>query len=63
MDFRQTIEEHLGIKAKNEFLPMQPGDVKERYADIGELRDKSSTTIDQGVKQVVEWYVASYHKN
>ena len=43
MDFTQTIEEHLGIKAKNEFLPMQPGDVKERYADIGELTEYGIT--------------------
>ncbi|NLJ18273.1 NAD-dependent epimerase [Globicatella sulfidifaciens] len=65
MDFIQTIEKHLGIEAKKEFLPMQPGDVKATYADIDDLQQatgfKPSTTIDQGIKQFVEWYMAYYH--
>ncbi|MBP1969181.1 nucleoside-diphosphate-sugar epimerase [Virgibacillus natechei] len=36
MDFIQN-EKHLGIEAKKEFLPMQPGDVQATYADIDEL--------------------------
>jgi len=44
---------------------MQPGDVKATYADIDDLQQatgfKPSTTIDQGIKQFVEWYMAYYH--
>lgn len=65
MDFIQTIEKHLGIEAKKEFLPMQPGDVKATYADIDDLTEatgfKPSTTIDQGIKKFVDWYMGYYH--
>jgi len=67
MDFIQTIEKHLGIEAKKEFLPMQPGDVKATYADIDDLQQatgfKPSTTIDEGIKQFVDWYMGYYHNN
>lgn len=67
MDFIQTIEKHLGIEAKKEFLPMQPGDVKATYADIDDLTEatgfKPSTTIDQGIKKFVDWYMGYYHNN
>ncbi len=53
MDFTQTIEEHLGIKAKNEFLPMQPGDVKEGYADIGELRVNHQQRSIKGLSRLL----------
>ena len=65
MDFIQTIEKHLGIEAKKEFLPMQPGDVKATYADIDDLTEatgfKPSTTIDEGIKKFVDWYMGYYH--
>ncbi|MFA9457603.1 NAD-dependent epimerase [Halalkalibacter sp. AB-rgal2] len=65
MDFIETLEKHLGIEAKKEFLPMQPGDVKATYADIDELQNdtgfKPSTTIDEGLKKFVEWYKDYYN--
>lgn len=67
MDFIQTLEKHLGIVAKKEFLPMQPGDVKATYADIDELQKdtgfKPTTTIDEGLKKFVEWYKDYYKTN
>ena len=46
-------------------LPMQPGDVKETYADIeGARRDLGfdpRTTIDEGIPRFVDWFRA-YHK-
>ncbi|SDB81036.1 UDP-glucuronate 4-epimerase [Pelagirhabdus alkalitolerans] len=64
MDFITTLEKHLGIEADKEFLPMQPGDVKATYADIDDLQEatgfKPTTTIDQGLKQFVEWYKTYY---
>jgi UDP-glucuronate 4-epimerase len=64
LDFIRTIEECLGIGAKMEFLPMQPGDVRETYADVQELeRDfgfRPKTPIQEGVARFVAWY-RSYH--
>ena len=64
MDFIGLIEKALGMKAEVKFLPMQPGDVKETYADISAIqRDtgyKPTTPIDVGVPKFVEWY-REYH--
>lgn len=64
MDFIQTLEKHLGIEAKKEFLPMQPGDVQATYADIDDLTKatgfKPTTSIDEGLKKFVDWYVDYY---
>ncbi|MDV2684406.1 NAD-dependent epimerase [Alkalihalophilus lindianensis] len=65
MDFIQTLEKHLGIEAKKEFLPMQPGDVQATYADIDDLQRVTgfnpSTTIDEGLKKFVDWYKEYYN--
>jgi UDP-glucuronate 4-epimerase len=43
-----------------EFLPMQPGDVKETYADITDLHKDvgfyPSTSIEEGLAHFVKWY-------
>ncbi len=66
MRFISLIEEVLGQKAEIEFLPMQPGDVKETYADIDATKRDfgfvPSTTIDQGIPKFIEWY-KTYHAN
>ena len=58
------IEEACGRKAEKKLMPMQPGDVRDTYADISAIeRDlgfKPATTIDEGVPRFVEWYRA-YH--
>ncbi len=60
VDFIETLENHLGIKADKEFLPIQPGDVPETYADIEDLMKdtgfKPNTSLDVGLKHFVEWY-------
>ncbi len=64
LDFIATIEECLGIEAKKNFLPMQPGDVKETCADIEDLaRDfgfSPSTSLKEGVSRFVEWFKSYY---
>ena len=64
MEFIETIEKHLGKKAKKEFLPLQAGDVPKTYADVDDLiRDvgfKPDTCIDKGIKEFVEWYKEYY---
>src|SRR4030095_10271935 len=60
MDFIEAIENELGIKAKKEFLPLQPGDVPTTFADVSDLtRDtgyKPNTSVEEGVKKFIEWY-------
>jgi len=60
MCFIEILEHELGKKAEKEFLPMQPGDVKETFADISGLQRevgfRPSTSLEQGVKKFVEWY-------
>jgi UDP-glucuronate 4-epimerase len=64
MDFINSMESALGIEAKKEFLPMQPGDVPDTYADIEDLMIdfdyKPNTTVEAGVKQFVNWYKKFY---
>lgn len=64
MDFIQTLEKLIGKKARIEYLPMQPGDMKETYADISDLQADigfhPATTIENGLTQFVDWY-KKYH--
>jgi UDP-glucuronate 4-epimerase len=64
MRFIGLIEEALGQKAEIDFQPMQPGDVKETYADITAIqRDfgfQPATGIDQGIPRFVAWYRDHY---
>jgi UDP-glucuronate 4-epimerase len=63
-EFIQILEKLIGKKAKTEFLPMQPGDVKETFADISDLQQEigfsPATPLAAGLKHFVEWY-KSYH--
>jgi len=64
MDYFAALEKALGVTAKKEFLPMQPGDVYQTYADVDDLmRDfdfKPSTPIDVGLQKFVDWYRTYY---
>ncbi len=66
MDYIETLEKCLGRTAKKEYLPMQPGDVYQTYADVTDLmRDydfRPDTTIEEGLTKFVEWYLAYYKK-
>jgi UDP-glucuronate 4-epimerase len=59
------LERATGRKAVIEFKEMQPGDVKDTFADISAIqRDhgfEPSTTIDVGIPRFVEWFKA-YHQ-
>jgi len=56
------IEETLGKKAKIDFQPMQPGDLKESFADIGSIKTdlgyEPKTPIDIGIPKFVDWFKA-----
>lgn len=60
----ELLERETGRKALLDPKPMQPGDVKETFADISAIeRDhgfKPMTSIDEGVPRFVAWY-RDYH--
>jgi len=64
MDYIACLEKALGKKATKNFLPMQPGDVPETYADIDDLaRDigyQPATRIEDGIAKFIEWYREHY---
>jgi UDP-glucuronate 4-epimerase len=55
-----VIEQACGKPAIREMHPMQPGDVKDTFADVSaisnELGYAPTTTIDVGIPRFVEWY-------
>ena len=62
VDFIETLERVLGVKAKIQHLPMQPGDVPMTYADTSKLRgwvDFAPTTpLETGLIRFKDWYNA-----
>lgn len=64
MYFIETLEKALGREAKKEFLPMQPGDVYQTYADVTDLMEdfdfKPGTSIVEGLNKFAEWYFEYY---
>ncbi|UBM58071.1 GDP-mannose 4,6-dehydratase [Marinilongibacter aquaticus] len=60
MDFIQEIEDSFGTEANKDFLPMQPGDVYQTYADTrkleSELGYKPSVSLHEGVGNFAKWY-------
>ncbi|EGT0664118.1 NAD-dependent epimerase [Citrobacter werkmanii] len=65
MDYIQALEDALGIEAKKNMLPLQPGDVLETSADTkalyGVIGFKPETTVKDGVKNFVDWYRDFYN--
>ncbi len=64
MDYIAVLEKCLGRQAKKEYLPMQPGDVYETYADVQDLMDdygfKPVTPIEEGLARFAEWFLEYY---
>ncbi|WP_418163058.1 NAD-dependent epimerase [Pantoea vagans] len=60
MNYIEAIEKALGITAKKNLMPMQPGDVLETSADTEALYKaigfKPQTGVEEGVKNFVDWY-------
>lgn len=55
-----TLEQELGVEAKKNFMPIQPGDVPATWADVDalihEVDFKPSTSIETGIANFVAWY-------
>ena len=60
----EILEIECGRKAVVDYQPMQPGDVRQSFADIEAIqRDlgfEPTTSIDVGVPNFVRWY-KEYH--
>ena len=60
MDYIGALEKSLNKKAKINYLPLQPGDVPDTYADVSNLVKnfdyKPKTSVAQGVSNFVNWY-------
>ncbi|WP_431222287.1 NAD-dependent epimerase [Serratia sp. L9] len=65
MEYIHALEQALGITARKNMLPMQPGDVMDTSADTEELYQtiafKPETSVGEGVKRFVQWYKAFYN--
>jgi UDP-glucuronate 4-epimerase len=64
MRYIEVLEETLGVEAKKNLLPLQPGDVPDTFADVTDLmRDtgyRPDTPIEEGIRNFVAWYKDYY---
>ena len=60
MDFISEIEAAIGKEAVKEYLPMQPGDVYQTYADCTKLETRlgyhPTTTLHDGIAAFAQWF-------
>tara|TARA_B100000575_G_scaffold27000_1_gene18243 strand:- start:52003 stop:52959 length:957 start_codon:yes stop_codon:yes gene_type:complete len=65
MDMINIIENELNEKAIIDFKEMQPGDVKQSYADIDKSKEKLNyipkISINEGIPEFISWYI-NYHE-
>ncbi len=64
MEFIHAIEDTLGMKARMNMIPIQPGEVEKTWADVQELTGNfdysPSTPVQTGVKKFIDWYRVYY---
>lgn len=65
MDYINCIERAVGREADKEFLPMQPGDVYQTFADSSALAEatgfRPNTNLQQGIDSTVAWFKDYYN--
>lgn len=63
-EFIAAIEDALGVKAKQDLQPMQPGDVPATYAETSALRELTgfapATPLREGIRRFIAWYREYY---
>jgi len=64
LEMISLVEQCLGRTATKNFLPLQPGDVPETYADVDDLvRDtgfRPGTPLKEGIARFIDWYRGYY---
>lgn len=65
MEYIQSIEKFLGRESNKNFLPLQPGDVPDTFADVSDLVNdhgyEPKTTVNEGINKFVDWYLEYYN--
>lgn len=65
MDYISCIESAIGREAKKDFLPMQPGDVYQTFADSSALAEatnfRPNTDLQDGINRTVNWFKEYYN--
>lgn len=60
-DYIEALESALGIKAKKDFLPIQPGDVPNTFANIDDFVEefgyRPKVTVKKGIDSFVKWFL------
>ena len=63
LDMISYLEDAIGKKAIMDFLPIQPGDVKETFADIEKSKKmldfSPRTDLRDGINEFVNWYISN----
>jgi len=66
LDFINTLEKELGIKAIRNYMPMQKGDVKMTLSDTTLLKKLTGynpkTSYKIGIKKFLKWYLVHYKR-
>ena len=66
LEFIETMENALGRKAEKIFMPMQPGDMENTYADVTDLMQdfeyQPDTPLATGIEHFANWYLKYYHQ-
>jgi UDP-glucuronate 4-epimerase len=66
MAYIEALESALGMEAKKNMMPLQPGDVLETSADTEALKKainfRPQTSVREGVQQFVDWYREFYQQ-
>lgn len=64
LEYIEAIEKALDKKAIKQMMPMQPGDVKQTYANVARLKNdfnyQPKTEVTKGIEAFVEWYKGFY---
>jgi UDP-glucuronate 4-epimerase len=64
MYYIEALENALGVKARKDLLPMQPGDILDTYADVQDLINdfgyKPATTVTEGIQRFANWFLEYY---
>lgn len=65
LEYIEAIETALDKKAIRKMMPMQPGDVKQTYANVDQLKAdfnyQPTTEVQQGITEFVHWYREFYN--
>jgi UDP-glucuronate 4-epimerase len=64
LDFVECIENAIGVKAQRNYMPMQPGDVVQTWADVSALAQwvdfYPQVSVEAGVTEFTKWYRSYY---